>query len=175
MRVATAFTPVTCERRTARSIATIRLSTIPRTSRSCPPATRPAPISTSSATPDVRSSLSQGLLPCYPGSVFVDFLYELRKRGVKVGPQEALALSDALALELHDTTLDGFYDVARALLVHREQDLDAFDTAFASYFEGIEIEALKLTEELLEWLADAAPRRELTDEERELLEKIDLK
>ena len=107
--------------------------------------------------------------------MFVEFLYELRKRGVKVGPQEALALSDALALELHDTTLDGFYDVARALLVHREQDLDAFDTAFAAYFEGIEVEALQLTEELLEGLENAAPRGELTDEERELLEKIDLK
>ena len=104
--------------------------------------------------------------------MFVEFLYELRKRGVKVGPQEALALSDALSLDLHDTTLDGFYDVARALLVHREQDLDAFDTAFAAYFEGIEVEALQLSEELLEWLENAAPRRELTDEERELLEKI---
>jgi hypothetical protein len=107
--------------------------------------------------------------------VFVDFLYELRKRGVKVGAQEALALSDALALDLHDTTLDGFYDVARSLLVHREQDLDAFDTAFASYFEGIEVEALQLSEELLDWLKNAVERRELTDEERALLEKIDLK
>jgi uncharacterized protein with von Willebrand factor type A (vWA) domain len=107
--------------------------------------------------------------------MFVDFLYELRKRGVRVGAQEALALSDALAMDLHDTTLDGFYDVARSLLVHREQDLDAFDTAFASYFEGIEVEALQLTEELLDWLANAVPKRELTDEERELLSKIDLK
>jgi uncharacterized protein with von Willebrand factor type A (vWA) domain len=107
--------------------------------------------------------------------VFVDFLFELRKRGVKVGAQEALALSDALTLDLHDTTLDGFYDVARALLVHREQDLDAFDTAFAAYFEGVEVESLQLTEELLQWLENAVPRRELTDEERELLQKIDLK
>jgi uncharacterized protein with von Willebrand factor type A (vWA) domain len=111
----------------------------------------------------------------YNDGVFVDFLYELRKRGVKVGPQEALALSDALAADLHDTTLDGFYDVARALLVHREQDLDAFDTAFAAYFEGLEVEALQLSEELLDWLMNQAPRRELTDEERALLEKIDLK
>ena len=76
--------------------------------------------------------------------------------------------------ELHDSTLDGFYDVARALCVHREQDLDAFDTAFASYFKGIEVEALQITEELLEWLKDAKPKRELTDEERALLESIDL-
>ena len=87
--------------------------------------------------------------------MFIDFFYELRKRGVKVGAQEALAVADALSRDLHETTLDGFYDVARALCVHREQDLDAFDTAFASYFQGIETEALQISEELLDWLADA--------------------
>ncbi len=106
--------------------------------------------------------------------MFIEFFYELRKRGVKVGPQEAIAVAEALWRELHDSTLDGFYDVARALCVHREQDLDAFDTAFASYFKGIELEALQITEELLEWLKDAKPERELTDEERALLESIDL-
>ncbi|HEX6838292.1 MAG TPA: VWA domain-containing protein [Polyangia bacterium] len=106
--------------------------------------------------------------------MFVEFFYELRKRGVKVGPQEALAVSEALSRDLHETTLDGFYEVARALCVHREQDLDAFDTAFASYFHGIELEALKISEEMLEWLAENAPRRELTDEERKLLESLDL-
>src|SRR6476620_1316675 len=107
--------------------------------------------------------------------MFIEFFYELRKRGVKVGPQEVLAVAEALSRDLHETTLDGFYDVARALCVHREQDLDAFDTAFASYFHGIELEALQISEELLQWLQDNAPRRELTDEERKLLESIDLK
>jgi uncharacterized protein with von Willebrand factor type A (vWA) domain len=106
--------------------------------------------------------------------MFIEFLYELRKRGVKVGPQEAVALAEALARDLHETSLDGFYDVARSLLVHREQDLDAFDTAFAAYFQGIEIEAIQLTDELLEWLKNEAPRRELTDEERAMLESLDL-
>jgi uncharacterized protein with von Willebrand factor type A (vWA) domain len=106
--------------------------------------------------------------------MFVEFFYELRRRGVKVGPQEALAVADALGRELHDTTLDGLYDVTRALCVHREQDLDAFDTAFAAYFEGLEIDAVKISEELLSWLEQAAPRRELTDEERALLESLDL-
>jgi hypothetical protein len=107
--------------------------------------------------------------------VFVDFLYELRRRGVKVGTQEAVALARALELDLHQTTLDGFYEVARCLLVHREQDLDAFDTAFAVYFEGLEVQALQVTEELLGWLAqNDVKKRELTDEERALLEKLDL-
>lgn len=106
--------------------------------------------------------------------MFIDFLYELRGRGLKVGPQEALALAEALARDLHETTLDGFYDVARALLVHREQDLDAFDTAFAAYFQGVEAEAVQISDELIEWLRNEAPRRELTPAERKLLESLDL-
>jgi uncharacterized protein with von Willebrand factor type A (vWA) domain len=109
--------------------------------------------------------------------MFVDFVYELRRRGLKVGTQEALALARALSLDLHETTLDGLYDVARCVMVHRAEDLDAFDTAFAAYFEGVERESLAMTDELLSWLKDNEPqakRRELTDEERQLLETLDL-
>src|SRR3954466_4479782 len=106
--------------------------------------------------------------------MFVDFLYELRERGLKVGPQEALALSQALTRGLHETTLDGFYRVARALCVHREEDLDAFDRAFAHYFRGVPDDALQIAEEVLNWLADPRSMRELTPEERELLETLDL-
>src|SRR6516162_7343877 len=106
--------------------------------------------------------------------MFVDFLYELRKRGVKVGPQEAVTLARALEAELHGATLDGFYQVARALCVHREQDLDAFDAAFAAHFHGVTELSLQITDELLKWLAEEAPRRELTDEERRMLESLDL-
>src|SRR6478736_8932586 len=106
--------------------------------------------------------------------MFVDFLYELRSRGVKVGPTEAMGLAQALSLELHQTKLDGFYDVARALCVHREQDLDAFDRAFAHHFKGVPDEAIQLTRELLEWLEQPKEKRELSDEERELLEALDL-
>ncbi|MFL5377121.1 MAG: VWA containing CoxE family protein, partial [Myxococcales bacterium] len=106
--------------------------------------------------------------------MFVDFLYELRERGLKVGPQEALALSQALTRGLHETTLDGFYRVARALCVHREEDLDAFDRAFAHYFRGVPDDALQIAEEVLDWLADPRSMRELTPEERELLETLDL-
>src|SRR5438477_7049307 len=106
--------------------------------------------------------------------MFVPFLYELRDRGVRVGAQEALSLAQALALELHRGILDGFYDVARALCVKREQDLDAFDRAFAHHFRGVPDDALQLAEEVLRWLEDPAQKRELTAEERELLQAIDL-
>jgi uncharacterized protein len=106
--------------------------------------------------------------------MFVPFLYELRSRKVPVGTQEALALARALGHGLHDSSLDGFYEVARALLVHDEKHLFAFDQAFAVCFEGAPAQSLKLHEALLQWLKDARERRaDLTPEELALLEAID--
>ncbi|HYO65829.1 MAG TPA: VWA containing CoxE family protein, partial [Archangium sp.] len=106
--------------------------------------------------------------------MFLPFLYELRRRGVPVGAQEALALAGALKAGLHDSSLDGFYHVARALLVHAETHLDAFDQAFLAHFKGLEGAGQKLKDELLEWLKEARERRELTPEERALLEHFDV-
>lgn len=106
--------------------------------------------------------------------MFIPFLYELRSRKVPVGTQEAVALAGALKAGLHDSSLDGFYFVARALLIHDEKHLDAFDQAFAKVFQGVESFALELHEQLLEWLKDARQRLpELTEEEKQLLEQLD--
>src|SRR5262245_49925510 len=106
--------------------------------------------------------------------MFIPFLYELRSRKVPVGTQEAVALAGALSQGLHESSLDGFYYVARALLVHDEKHLDAFDEAFGKTFEGVETRALEITEKLLEWVKDAMQRGpELTPEERALLEQFD--
>lgn len=107
--------------------------------------------------------------------MFVPFLYELRRRKVPVGTQEALGLAHALASGLHDNSLDGFYHVARALLIHSEAHLDPFDEAFLSHFKGIEVSATKIKDELLEWLEQAIERpHELTEAERAMLEEMDL-
>ena len=90
--------------------------------------------------------------------MFIPFLYELRSRKVPVGATEAVALGRALVAGLHDSSLEGFYFVARALLVHDEKHLDAFDESFAKVFHGIEAQALELTEQLLNWVRDAAQR-----------------
>jgi uncharacterized protein with von Willebrand factor type A (vWA) domain len=105
---------------------------------------------------------------------FVPFLYELRARKVKVGAQEAMAMAKALTMGLHESSLDGFYHVARALCVHREADLDPFDQAFSHHFRGIETVSLQLLDELAEWLKDAKDRPQLTDEERAMLESLDM-
>jgi uncharacterized protein with von Willebrand factor type A (vWA) domain len=106
--------------------------------------------------------------------MFVEFLYELRKRKVPVGAQEAVALARALAAGMHESSLDGFYHVARALLIHSEAHLDDFDLAFASYFKGVHVEAKAIAEELLEWLKNPIKMRELSQEEREAIEALDL-
>ena len=105
--------------------------------------------------------------------MFIPFLYELRKRKVTVGTQEALALARALTAGLHDSSLEGFYHVARSLLVHTESQLDDFDLVFASYFKGVPFDAKKITDEILEWLKDVRKTRELTDEEKAMIEALD--
>jgi uncharacterized protein len=106
--------------------------------------------------------------------MFVDFIYELRNRKVPVGTQEAVALAHALAKDLHGSSLDGFYNVARSLLVHSEAHLDDFDLVFSAYFRGAQIEAKAIAEELLDWLRDPIKMRELTQEERDGIEALDL-
>ena len=107
-------------------------------------------------------------------AAFVPFLYELRARKVKVGPQEASALAKALVMGLHESSLDGFYHLARAICVHRESDLDKFDEAFLSHFRGIEAKSLELVEELQTWLDDPATRKELSQEELDAMRSIDM-
>ena len=107
-------------------------------------------------------------------AAFVPFLYELRARKVKVGTQEAVALARALKLGLHDSSLDGFYHLARAICVHRESDLDAFDEAFLSHFKDISVASLALVEELETWLNDPLQRKELSEEELAALKSLDM-
>ncbi len=107
--------------------------------------------------------------------MFIPFLYRLRQHGVPVGTQEALALAKALSVGLHDSSLDGFYYTARALMVHDEGHLDAFDQAFLAEFRGVEGKHIQLKEELLQWLKDAKLRpQDLSEEERKLLEQLDI-
>lgn len=107
-------------------------------------------------------------------AVVVPFLYALRERGVPVGAQEALALSEVLSRGLHGSSLERFYHVARSVMIHSERHLDAFDQAFAHHFRGVEVPAAKIHDELLEWLRNAAGERpQLTPEEQALFDAMD--
>ena len=93
--------------------------------------------------------------------MFLPLLYRLRSMGVPVGTTEAIALGRALAAGLHGNTVTGYYHVARALLIHHEGHLDAFDRAFAAEYRGV----LAVSEEMAEWLDSVEFRRDpVTDE-----------
>ncbi|HVU00991.1 MAG TPA: VWA domain-containing protein [Polyangiaceae bacterium] len=98
-------------------------------------------------------------------NLLVPFLYELRKRKLKVGTQEVVTLARAVNHGLHGNTMDGFYFLARSLMVHREADLDRFDEAFLAHFRGVETKAQEFLSQLEEWLKDPKVLENLTDEQ----------
>src|SRR5690606_18475848 len=101
----------------------------------------------------------------------------LRARGLKVSTTEWLTLMQALAQGMEHQSLMGFYQVCRCLVVKREADFDLYDQAFSEFFKDVSIseEALaKLLQDVDDWLTDANPLPELTDEPLAALEAIDL-
>jgi uncharacterized protein with von Willebrand factor type A (vWA) domain len=89
-------------------------------------------------------------------ALLVPFLYALRKRQLRVGTTEVVTLARGLSLGLHGSTLEGFYYLARAVMVHRDGELDRFDQAFAHHFRGVEPGAEDLLGELRAALTDPA-------------------
>lgn len=102
------------------------------------------------------------------------FFFALRERRVPVSTQEWLTLHRALELGLHESTLDGFYQIARAVLVKRVADFDAFDQAFLAWTEGLAETSLALTKDLEAWLSDPHRARMLTDAERAALQRLNI-
>lgn len=91
--------------------------------------------------------------------MFLPLLYRLRAERVPVGTTEALALGRALAAGAHRNSVTGYYHVARAILIHHEGHLDAFDRAFAAEYRGV----LSMSDEMREWLDEVAERGERAD------------
>jgi uncharacterized protein with von Willebrand factor type A (vWA) domain len=106
--------------------------------------------------------------------VLIDFLFELRRRKLPVSTHEWMALMEAMALGLHESSLDGFYHLCRTLCVKDLALYDAFDEAFLAYFKDVHTDALALTEELRAWLADPRTLDALTDEQRAAMQALDL-
>ena len=105
--------------------------------------------------------------------MFLLFFYQLRAHGINVSPTEWLSLATAMGRGFERANLSTFYNLSRALLVKREGQYDAFDRAFAVAFDGVEGK-VDVTDELLQWLEQPIDMRELTDEERALLQKMDI-
>ncbi|MDQ1899694.1 VWA domain-containing protein [Paracoccus sp. WLY502] len=101
--------------------------------------------------------------------MFIPFLDSLRRQGVPVSLREWLDLMAGMQAGIADWSVDGFYHLARLVLVKDERHIDRFDRAFAEAFSGLEtipVEAL-VTERAIprEWLEKLAEKL-LTDEEK---------
>ena len=106
--------------------------------------------------------------------MLIDFLFELRARKLPVSTHEWMALMEGMALGLHESSLDGFYQLCRTLCVKDVALYDAYDEAFLAYFKDVHVDALRLTEQLKEWLSDPRSLEGLTDEQRQALAQLDL-
>ena len=66
--------------------------------------------------------------------MFTEFFYLLKARGLNISTKEWMTLMEGLELELHDSTLMGFYRLCMAVLCKSEADYDLFQTAFYEFF-----------------------------------------
>lgn len=83
--------------------------------------------------------------------MFEDFLYLLRRNGLKISLTEWMSLMEALDKGLHNSSFTGFYHLCRCLLVKSEADFDLFDRSFLEYFQDVPFQQ-ELPQELMSWL-----------------------
>jgi uncharacterized protein with von Willebrand factor type A (vWA) domain len=93
--------------------------------------------------------------------MFLPFFENLRKSGVPVSLREYLSFLEAMKTDLVIYDIEGFYFLARTVMVKDERNIDKFDRAFAATFNGLEqipleavVEAIELPAEWLEKMAE---------------------
>lgn len=104
--------------------------------------------------------------------MFINFFYNLKSRGVPVSLHEWLAMHEALARNLNDSSLTRFYHIARSILVKNEVYFDRYDMAFLDSFGHIET-----TDEMLEEIIAGLKKVKelhLSEEEKKQIEQLDL-
>lgn len=106
--------------------------------------------------------------------MYTNFFYTLRREGVPVSITEWMTLMEALSVGLAESSLSGFYYLARAVLVKSESHFDQYDLAFQKYFQGIETPE-QLLDQVSQWMENPLPKKMFSEEERnELLKKLGL-
>lgn len=104
--------------------------------------------------------------------MFEEFLYLLRKSGLKVSLTEWVSLMEALDKGLHGSSLTGFYYLCRCLLVKSEADFDRFDRCFLDYFKDIPCQQ-EVPQELMDWLEKPnTPMGEYDEQQSELNDQL---
>ncbi|HGP4740395.1 TPA: hypothetical protein ACLNH1_003688, partial [Vibrio cholerae O1] len=104
--------------------------------------------------------------------MFIDFFLALRQARLPVSLREYLTLIEGMHAGVAAYSVDDFYYLSRCCLVKDETNLDKFDRVFSNVFKGLEPPADGETAEIPEeWLRKLA-ERELTDEEKALVEAL---
>lgn len=104
--------------------------------------------------------------------MFLPFFDNLRKAGVPVSLREYLTFLEGMSVGLATYDIDGFYYLARTAMVKDERNIDRFDRAFATSFEGLEaitaeqvMNAVDLPED---WLRKMAEKHLSAEEKAEI-------
>ena len=97
--------------------------------------------------------------------MFASFFYLLRQRGLDVSLNEWLTLLQGMEQGLHRSSLTGFYQLCRAVLVKSEAEYDRFDQVFLGFFKDVPWQG-ELPEEVLQWLEH--PKEDLGETVRRL-------
>jgi hypothetical protein len=104
--------------------------------------------------------------------LFIDLFFELRKAKVPVTLKEYLVLLEGMYWRLVEFDVEGFYYLARTIMVKDERHLDKFDRVFSHVFRGLdqvtEPEQVHIPEEWLKKLNE----KYLTEEEKKLIESL---
>ena len=83
--------------------------------------------------------------------MFAAFFYLLRQRGLDVSLNEWITLLEGMEKGLHHSSLSGFYNLCRAIVVKSEVEYDRFDQVFMEFFKDVPFKG-ELPEDLLDWL-----------------------
>ncbi|TWG97997.1 hypothetical protein L598_000200001360 [Mesorhizobium sp. J18] len=107
--------------------------------------------------------------------MFIPFFLELKAAKIPVSLREYLTLLEGMEADLVTYDVEGFYYLARSVLVKDERHIDRFDQLFSHVFNGVEavsgeaaLDVANLPEEWLRRLAE----KHLTEEEKKLVEAL---
>ena len=103
--------------------------------------------------------------------MLIDFFLHLKSARLPVSTREFLTLLDALQERVVSLSLDDFYFLARTTLVKDEALFDRYDTAFGTYFQGVNAIFDVRAELPEEWLKREFERH-LTPEEKAMVEAL---
>ncbi|MDO6415892.1 VWA domain-containing protein [Sphingomonas sp. BIUV-7] len=103
--------------------------------------------------------------------MFLSFLEELRRAGIKATPKEHLLLLEALDADVIERSPEHFYYLARSIYVKDEGLIDRFDQVFGHVFRGLQGTGAGSAEIPEDWLK-AVAQKFLTPEEMDKIEAL---